>query len=83
MFAHFSSAYPYGRRWGLGVHVITSRDQRMPIGSYGWSGVYGGHFWIDPTNEIVGIYLKNSLFDGGSGAVTAAYFEQDMYSSTR
>ena len=47
--------------WGLGVRVITN-DQRnvLPCGTFGWSGALGGHFWVDPQNRIVAIYLKNS-----------------------
>ncbi len=70
---------PYSERWGLGVRVIVNEDyKRLPVGSYGWSGAYGTHFWIDPENKIIGIYLKNSRFDGGSGAETAAHFEEDV-----
>ncbi len=65
--------------WGYGVRVIGEGDV-LPVGTYGWSGAYGGHFWIDPTNQIIGIYMKNSRFDGGSGAKTARNFEIDVYS---
>lgn len=65
-------------RWGYGVRVITGKDV-LPVGSYGWSGAYGTHFWIDPANEITAIYLKNSRRDGGSNAVTARHFEEDVY----
>lgn len=67
-------------RWGYGVRVITGKDV-LPVGSYGWSGAYGTHFWIDPTNEIVAIYLKNSRLDGGSNAVSARRFEEDVYNA--
>lgn len=67
------------RRWGLSMRVITNESYaRLPVGAFGWSGAYGTHFWVDPTNEIVGIYMKNSRFDGGSGAKTAANFERDV-----
>lgn len=66
--------------WGLGVRVIKDGN-RLPKGSFGWSGAYGTHFWIDPENGIVAIYLKNSCYDGGSGAVTAANFEKDVMNS--
>lgn len=64
-------------RWGCGVRVITGKH-RLPAGSYGWSGAYGTHFWVDPENRIAAVYLKNSRLDGGAGAVTAANFEQDV-----
>lgn len=65
--------------WGLGVRVITNDTyKRLPTGSFGWSGAYGTHFWVDPENKITAVYLKNSGYDGGSGALTAAEFEEDV-----
>lgn len=69
-----------GEKWGLGVRVITEDNNRLPKGSFGWSGAYGCHFWVDPTNNITAIYMKNSTYDGGSGAKTAQNFETDVYS---
>lgn len=70
------------RNWGLGVRVITNHpDNVLPCGTFGWSGAYGGHFWVDPVNEIVAVYLKNSRYDGGSGAQTGVRFEKDVYAS--
>ena len=66
-------------KWGLSMRVITDPDYTLPLGSFGWSGAYGAHFWVDPENEIIGIYMKNSRYDGGSGALTAANFEKDVY----
>lgn len=68
--------------WGLGVRVITDPSYMdLPCGSFGWSGAYGTHFWVDPENRIVAVYLKNSRYDGGSGALTARCFEQDVAAS--
>lgn len=76
-------AEPYGispsQRRGLSVRVIINDSNRLPKGSFGWSGAYGCHFWVDPENKITAIYMKNSTFDGGSGAQTAANFEKDVY----
>lgn len=66
--------------WGCGVRVV-GENNRLPKGSFGWSGAYGTHFWIDPTNGILAIYMKNSRKDGGAGAKTAAHFEEDVYAS--
>ena len=66
--------------WGCGVRVV-GENNRLPKGSFGWSGAYGTHFWIDPQNELVAIYLKNSRIDGGADAVTAKHFEEDVYAS--
>ena len=68
-----------GEKWGLSVRVVTDEDNRLPKGSFGWSGAYGCHFWIDHTNNITAIYMKNSTYDGGSGAKTAADLEKNVY----
>lgn len=70
-------------RWGLGVRVVTedSSDTCLPVGAFGWSGAYGTHFWVDPQNNVVALYMKNSRYDGGSGAVTAHNFEKDVVNS--
>lgn len=67
---------------GLGVRTITGDGYPwLPVGSFGWSGAYGTHFWVDPANEIIAVYLKNSRYDGGSGAITGKHFEEDVFSS--
>lgn len=71
---------PGNQKWGLGVRVITDDSYRLlPKGAFGWSGAYGAHMWVDPENQITAVYMKNSLYDGGSGALTAAHFEEDVY----
>lgn len=67
--------------WGLGVRVIAKPGDTLPVGSYGWSGAYGSHFWIDPTNNIVAVYMKNSAYDGGAGNKSASEFEEDVMDS--
>lgn len=70
------------RNWGLGVRVVTADPRNvLPCGAFGWSGALGSHFWVDPVNRIVAIYLKNSLYDGGSGSRTGRQFERDVYSA--
>jgi ATP-binding cassette subfamily B protein len=68
-----------GSLWGLGVRVACREGARLPVGCFGWSGAYGGHFWVDPANRIVALYLKNSHKDGGSEAKTGKHFEEDVY----
>lgn len=68
---------PIHERWGLGVRVITKEYyEDLPVGSFGWSGAYGTHFWVDPINKITAVYLRNSLVDGGSGSESARNFER-------
>ena len=68
-----------GEAWGLSVRVITGDKNRIPRNSFGWSGAYGCHFWIDPANKITAIYMKNSTYDGGASAKTGQNFEIDVY----
>ncbi len=68
-------------QWGLGVRVITLKDFKLPFGTFGWSGAYGTHFWVDKENKITAVYLKNSRFDGGAGATTSENFELDVFNS--
>ena len=73
---------PGNARWGLGVRVITEDSYPyLPVGSFGWSGAYGSHFWIDPVNKIFAVYMKNSKIDGGAGNESAVKFEKAVYSS--
>lgn len=67
--------------WGLGVRVITKPHYRLPVGSYGWSGAYGAHFWIDPVNEVTAVFMKNSKIDGGAGNNSANRFEEAVFNA--
>jgi CubicO group peptidase (beta-lactamase class C family) len=52
-----------GEGYGLSVRVVTSSTARntfLSQGSYGWSGAYGTHFWIDPKEKIVGILMTQT-----------------------
>lgn len=71
---------PGNQKWGLGVRVITG-DYSLPVGSFGWSGMYGTHFWVDPENRITAVYMKNSTYDGGAGCKTSVEFENDVMNS--
>ena len=39
------------------------------------------HFWVDTENKITAVYMKNSYYDGGAGAQTANWFEEDVMNS--
>ena len=51
---------PVGEGYGLSVRVLSDAvvgGSRLSDGSYGWSGAFGTHFWIDPRDEIVAILM--------------------------
>jgi CubicO group peptidase (beta-lactamase class C family) len=49
-----------GRGFGLSVQVITDHiAANTPIsnGSFGWDGAFGTHFWVDPKEKIVALFM--------------------------
>ena len=54
-----------GEAYGLGVRVVTdpaARNTLLSKGSFGWSGAFNTHFFIDPTEELIGIFMTQSAF---------------------
>jgi len=60
---HIPSSLPgrtAGEGFGLTVRVIqdaVAGNHRVSDGSFGWSGAYGTHFWIDPQEEVVAVMM--------------------------
>ena len=51
---------PAGEGYGLSVRVVTNHAARGTLlsdGTYGWSGAQGTHFFVDPKEQLVGIYM--------------------------
>jgi len=49
-----------GRGFGLSVQVISDHiaaDTPISNGSFGWDGAFGTHFWVDPKENIVGLFM--------------------------
>ena len=51
--------------FGLGVGIVldpaTNKGELGGAGSYGWGGAAGTSFWIDPENDVVGIFMVQSI----------------------
>src|SRR6187200_986414 len=50
------------RRFGLGFGILTGHAERtmmIPAGSYGWDGMFASHFWADPKNKMVVVFMRN------------------------
>jgi CubicO group peptidase (beta-lactamase class C family) len=49
-----------GEGFGLGVRVVTDPVKLVTTlskGSFGWTGAYGTHFFVDPSKHLVGILM--------------------------
>ena len=68
--------------WGFGMRVIVQDVYKdLPVGSFGWGGAYGTHFWVDPENKITAIYMKNTRYNGEISSRTLRVFERDVTTS--
>jgi len=50
------------RRFGLGFGILTEYAEKtlmIPAGSYGWDGMFASHFWNDPKNKMVVVFMRN------------------------
>ena len=61
-----------GEGYGLTVRVISNSGaagSALSNGSFGWSGAFGTHFWVDPKEKIVAVLMTQ----GGSIELTADF----------
>jgi CubicO group peptidase (beta-lactamase class C family) len=52
-----------GEGYGLSVRHVSDFAARRTLvsdGSFGWSGAYGTHFWVDPSKKLVGVLLMQT-----------------------
>jgi len=51
---------PRGEGFGLSVRVVADAAARgtwLSNGSFGWSGAFGTHFWVDPKQKMIAVYM--------------------------
>ena len=54
-----------GEGYGLSMRVVTDPGVRNTFtskGTFGWSGAFNTHFFIDPKEKIVGIFMTQAAF---------------------
>jgi CubicO group peptidase (beta-lactamase class C family) len=57
-----SSLPGYG--WGLGVRIMMDPGKAMGLtgkGEFGWAGAAGTYFWVDPNEDMVGVFMTQYL----------------------
>jgi CubicO group peptidase (beta-lactamase class C family) len=73
-----------GDKFGLGFGIRTERgtyDELESIGIFGWDGTYYTRFFIDPSEEIIGIFLSQCAGCWGQDHDLIAKFRVLMYQS--
>ena len=69
-----------GSDFGLGFSIVTNLGESQATGStgkYGWSGIYGTNFWVDPKEKLIGLMLVQRY----PGSPVAAGFQTLVYQS--
>ena len=54
---------PKGESYGLSVRVVNdpvARNSFLTEGSFGWSGAYGTHFWVDRKEKLVAVVMTQT-----------------------
>ena len=54
---------PKGESYGLSVRVVNdpvARNSFLTEGSFGWSGAYGTHFWVDRKEKLIAIAMTQT-----------------------
>lgn len=73
-------SYPWGDfGFGYGFDVAQNHPVK-PDGTYSWGGAFSTTFWIDPTNDLVAIMLRQVLFSPDGNKLNAE-FEKIVYDS--
>jgi CubicO group peptidase (beta-lactamase class C family) len=54
---------PKGESYGLSVRVVNdpvARNSFLSTGSFGWSGAYGTHFWVDRKEKLIAVAMAQT-----------------------
>ena len=63
------------RSWLPRAHRSRQQPAAGSVGSYGWSGIYGTTFWVDPKEKLVAVMLVQRY----PGSTVAAAFQPLVY----
>jgi CubicO group peptidase (beta-lactamase class C family) len=59
-----------GEAFGLSVRVVTdptARNTFLSKGSFGWSGAFGTHFWVDQKEQLVAVLMTQTANNEARG----------------
>jgi len=69
-----------GEGFGLGFEILKDpglAGQYGSVGRFGWGGAYGTNYWVDPSEELVAVYMIQ--FPTPAGRDLAARFRNLVY----
>ena len=70
--------------WGLSMCIFDSYENSgryLSKGTFGWSGAYGTHFYIDPVCGVSMVLMVNRADIGGAGSYVSWGMEQEIYNT--
>lgn len=84
---HADGAYQHlefspGMTWGLGVLIRQDPEKAHSYarqGTYGWSGHYGTHFFISPTDHLSVVFVMNRADAGGADSYISKKLEEMVF----
>lgn len=68
--------------WGLGMQVFNQKSvsaRSLAQNTFGWSGAFGTHFYIDPVNDVTFTLMVNRMDIGGSGSYVSFGMEKAVF----
>jgi CubicO group peptidase (beta-lactamase class C family) len=54
---------PRGESYGLSVRVVNdpvARNSFLSEGTFGWSGAFGTHFWVDRKEKLIAVAMTQT-----------------------
>ena len=71
-----------GSAWGLGMNIFSAypiSHRHLSEGTFGWSGAFGTHFYIDPTNDVTMVLMLNRSDIGGADSYVSFGMEEAIF----
>lgn len=71
-----------GTTWGIGMMISEEPEKtgrKVGKGTYGWSGAYGTHFYIDRENDLTVVLGINCSNIGGAGSQFSKDLEKVVF----
>ena len=58
---------------------LSASGRHLSEGTFGWSGAFGTHFYIDPVNDVCMTLMVNRADIGGAGSYVSFGVEEAIF----